>query len=240
MAGVAAAPGVSARALRGGPGMLDLIPGLQARGTLRVLCVGAHCDDIEIGCGATLLALQERTGRVQVDWAILSGNTQRQRESRNAMTSLIGTKVRGNLRFGDFQDGRLPAQYLEVKEFFESLKTLPRPDLILCHEREDRHQDHRIVNEMVWNSFRDHLVLEYEIPKWDGGLGQPNVYVPVTTAQAQKKVRALLRAYRTQSNRDWFTAETFMAMLRLRGIECRAPSGLAEAFYGRKLRISRF
>lgn len=220
--------------------MLGFIPGLSGRGALRVLCIGAHCDDIEIGCGATLLALQERTGPVQIDWAILSGGMQRQREARTAMSALIRRGARGSTRFGGFQDGRLPAQYLEVKEFFESLKQLPRPDLILCHERDDRHQDHRIVNEMVWNTFRDHLVLEYEIPKWDGGLGQPNVYVPVTAAQARKKVRTLLRAYGTQANRDWFSAETFMAMLRLRGIECRAPGGLAEAFHGRKLQIFRF
>lgn len=220
--------------------MLDLIPDLRPGATFRVLCVGAHCDDIEIGCGGSLLALRERVGGMQVDCVVLSGDARRQEETRKALSMLIGPKHLANLRFGEFNDGRLPADYVRVKEFFESLKSLPRPDLIFCHEREDRHQDHRIVNEMVWNTFRDHLVLEYEIPKWDGGLGQPNVYVPITVRQARRKIRALLQSYATQANRDWFTEDTFMAMLRLRGIECRARSGLAEAFHGRKLRISRF
>jgi len=218
--------------------MLTLIPNQDARKTLRVLCVGAHCDDIEIGCGASLLALQAGKPKVKIDWAILSGSAERRRETQAAMSMLVKPRARGELIFGDFHDGRLPAQYLEVKDFFESLKRRPAPDVILCHERDDRHQDHRMVNEMVWNTFRDHLVFEYEIPKWDGGLGQPNVYIHVTRSQAEAKVKALLQAYRTQSQRDWFSSETFMAMLRLRGIECRSPSGYAEAFHGRKLHIS--
>jgi LmbE family N-acetylglucosaminyl deacetylase len=218
--------------------MLDLSLGLVESEPLRVLCIGAHCDDIEIGCGATLLQLQERSGAVQVDSVVLSGTAERREETKKALCLLLQGRARGQTVFGDFQDGRLPAQYREVKEFFESLKRLPRPDLILCHERDDRHQDHRMVNEMVWNTFRDHLILEYEIPKWDGGLGQPNVYVSVSAEYAERKVSALLEAHRTQANRDWFTPDTFMAMLRLRGIECRSPSGLAEAFYGRKLRIA--
>ena len=218
--------------------MLSLVPNLKASRPLRVLCIGAHCDDIEIGCGGTLRALQSQRKKIIIDWALLSGSAQRAAESTKAMSLLVAPRARGEIKFGDFADGRFPADYARIKEFFESLKHLPRPDIIFCHERDDRHQDHRVVNEMVWNTFRDHLVLEFEIPKWDGGLGQPNTYVPVTAKQAKAKVDARLKAHRSQLGRDWFTAETFLALMRLRGIECRSESGLAEAFHGRKLRVS--
>jgi LmbE family N-acetylglucosaminyl deacetylase len=218
--------------------MLDLVFESGRQRALRILCVGAHCDDIEIGCGATIVALQNRTERLVVDWVVLSGAPQRRKETEAAMQMLVRTANRGELLFADFPDGRFPAAYAAIKDFCESLKRRPQPDLILCHERDDRHQDHRIVNEMIWNTFRDHVVLEYEIPKWDGGLGQPNVYVPVTQNDAEAKVDALLKSYPSQSGRDWFTRDTFIALLRLRGLECRSPSGYAEAFYGRKLRFT--
>lgn len=218
--------------------MLDLVLDFKRQRTLRLLCVGAHCDDIEIGCAATLLAMQGRAKRLVIDWVVLSGSAKRRKETELAMRTLVLAVNRGKLLFGDFPDGQFPAVYGKIKDFCERLKRLPGPDLILCHERDDRHQDHRIVNEVIWNTFRDHMVLEYEIPKWDGGLGQPNVYVPVAAKQAHAKVNALLKAYSTQKGKGWFTRETFMAMLRLRGIECRSPSGYAEAFHGRKLRFT--
>lgn len=211
---------------------------LPSQRVLRVLCVGAHCDDIEIGCGGTLRALQRRRKNVIVDWVVLSGTELRRKETQRAMRLLVRPAARGYLEFADFPDGRFPAQYSQIKEFVESLKDKPTPDLVLCHEREDRHQDHRIVNEMIWNTFRDHVVLEYEIPKWDGGLGQPNIYIPLDASDAETKVKALLTAFPSQVGRDWFTRETFISLLRLRGLECRAPSGYAEGFHGRKLRIS--
>ncbi len=214
--------------------MLDLILNKRGRGARRILCLGAHCDDIEIGCGGALLTLQKARD-VRIDWVVLSGTAERREETRAAMNAIVRPAARGALTFGDFPDGRFPAGYTQIKAFIESLKAGPRPDLILCHEREDRHQDHRTVSELVWNTFRDHVILEFEIPKWDGGLGQPNVYVPVSATHARVKVDALLRAHRSQRKRDWFTRETFMALLRLRGIECRAPSGYAEGFHGRKL-----
>jgi LmbE family N-acetylglucosaminyl deacetylase len=218
--------------------VLELLARARRGRRLNVLCLGAHCDDIEIGCGGTLLALQQRTRAVTIHWAVLSGTPRRRLESESAMRQLIAASRRGELRMGDFADGRLPAAYGEVKDYIEALKReLPRPDVIFCHERDDRHQDHRLVNEMVWNTWRDQLVLEYEIPKWDGGLGQPNVYVPVSGRQARRKLRVLQVAYRTQAERDWFTDGTFQAMLRLRGVECRSGSGLAEAFHGRKLLV---
>jgi LmbE family N-acetylglucosaminyl deacetylase len=214
-----------------------MLSSLGAR-PLRILCLGAHCDDIEIGCGATLLALQA-AGRVeQIDWVVLSGSAVRRAEAAHAMRLLVEEGARGDLLHGGFQDGHFPGQYREIKAFFESLKERPRADLVFTHEREDRHQDHRIVNEMTWNTFRDQLVLEYEIPKWDGGLGQTNLYVPVTRAHGERKIEILFQAYASQSGRDWFTRDTFEAILRLRGLEARAPGGWAEAFYARKLLLT--
>ena len=214
--------------------MLGLVPNLGQDRSLQVLCIGAHCDDIEIGCGATLRVLQGYRPGAVIDWVVLSGTTKRRREAQKSMRLSVRSACRGNLRFGDFPDGRFPAFYAEIKEFFESLKGRAAPDLVLCHERGDRHQDHRIVNEMVWSTFRNELVLEYEIPKWDGGLVQPNMYVPIDAEHAAAKVDALMKAYPSQKGRDWFTRDTFIAMLRLRGLECRAPSGYAEAFIARK------
>jgi LmbE family N-acetylglucosaminyl deacetylase len=220
--------------------VLDLLLKSAGAASRHVLCLGAHCDDIEIGCGATLLALQA-SARVRIHWAVLSGSVERRAETQRAMAALVRPHARGTLTFGDFPDGRFPAHYARLKEFVETLKKkMPQPALVFCHERDDLHQDHRLVNEMVWNTFRNHVVLEYEIPKWDGGLGQPNVYVPVTAQRASAKVRALLSFYRTQRDRDWFTRDTFMALMRLRGVECRAPDGYAEAFHGRKLRLAGF
>jgi LmbE family N-acetylglucosaminyl deacetylase len=215
--------------------MLDIVSKSAVKRALRVLCVGAHCDDIEIGCGGTLAVLQARKRGVIVDWVVLSGTVERRRETQQSMRRFVRPGCRGTLQFAEFPDGRFPTVYGGIKDFFESLKSESRPDLILCHERDDRHQDHRVVNEMVWNTFRDELVLEYEIPKWDGGLGQPNVYVPVSRKLAVAKVDALLKSYRSQANRDWFRRDTFFAMLRLRGLECRSSSGYAEAFHGRKV-----
>src|SRR5688572_2290445 len=217
--------------------MLDLLLNLERRRALRVLCIGAHCDDIEIGCGATLRILQRSSQDVTIDWVVLSGSDQRRKETMVAMRRLVVPRCRGELRFGEFPDGRFPAAYKQIKEFHEVLKRTRRVDLILCHERDDRHQDHRIASEMVWNTFRDQLVLEYEVPKWDGGLGQPNVYIAVSRNDVEAKIGALLKSYRSQKTRDWFSRKTFVALLRLRGMECRSPSGYAEAYHGRKLRL---
>jgi len=200
-----------------------------------VLCVGAHCDDIEIGCGATLLQLQHANPGSTFDWVVLSGNGDRQAETSLAMRSLLKPNQRGKLIFGDFPDASLPASYAELKAFFKRLQKLRRPDLIFCHERGDAHQDHRIVNEMVWGAFRDHMILEYEVPKWDGGLTTPNVYVPLTSTQMRRKVSLLMKAFGSQRSRDWFTPQTFEGLMRLRGVECRARSGYAEGFFARKL-----
>ena len=202
---------------------------------LHVLCVGAHCDDIEIGCAGTLLQIQQSAPGSTFDWVVLTGNQARQSETAGAMRSLLKPASRGQLLFGGFPDASLPGSYGDLKSFFAGLQKLRRPDIIFCHERGDAHQDHRIVNEMVWGAFRDHLILEYEIPKWDGGLTTPNSYVPLTAAQMRRKVSVLMKAFGSQRSRDWFTPSTFEALMRLRGVECRARSGYAEGFFARKL-----
>jgi LmbE family N-acetylglucosaminyl deacetylase len=166
---------------------------------------------------------------------VLTGHKERQAESAGAMELLVEPRYRGELAFGGFPDSRLPSVYGELKEFFGTLRTRFQPDLVFCHERNDAHQDHRLVNEMVWGAFRDHFILEYEIPKWDGGLSTPNVYVPLDRDVLDRKVDVLMKAYGSQRSKDWFTPETFLAIARIRGIECRSPDGFAEGFYNRKM-----
>lgn len=205
----------------------------------RILCIGAHCDDIEIGCGGTLLHMQASGQKPIIDWIVLTGEEARQTESRSAMELLVNPTCRGDLLFGGFPDSRLPTVYGAVKEFFSSLRGRPRPDMIFCHYRDDAHQDHRLVSEVVWGAYRDHLVLEYEIVKWDGDLGRPNAYVPLEREILDRKLEVLMGVYGSQRGKDWFTEDTFLAMSRLRGVECRSPSGHAEAFHVRKFVLSR-
>ena len=201
---------------------------------LRVLCLGAHCDDIEIGCGATLMRLTlERP--VEVDCVTFCAPPQRAAESRAALSQMLRAAHALRLRFESLPDGYLPAHWAEAKQMMESLKALPAPDLVLTHERDDLHQDHRVVNELTWNTFRDHLILEYEVPKFDGGLGQPQVYAPIPSALAERKAQLLVEHHASQRPKHWFGADTFLALMRLRGLECRAPEGYAEAFHAHKL-----
>lgn len=216
--------------------MIELPSALKSRKALRVLCIGAHCDDIEIGCGATLLRLSDERP-LDVTWLILCSTAQRAGEAR-ASAALFMKKARTRtVTIGTFRDGYLPAQWAQAKDAIELLKTSASPDLIFTHDLHDRHQDHRVVSELTWNTFRDHIIFEYEIPKYEGGLAQPNLYVPVTRALAERKTRYLLSSYLTQRTKRWFSRETFHALMQLRGIECNARPGLAEAFHVRKLVI---
>jgi LmbE family N-acetylglucosaminyl deacetylase len=213
---------------------LDLTQARGRRGPLEILCVGAHCDDIEIGCGATLMRLAaDRPARITM--VVLSSTAARAAEARRSAALFLKDARNPRVYVESFRDGFLPADWRRVKEHFESLKRLPRPDVIFTHEARDLHQDHRMVNELTWNTFRDHLILEYEIPKYDGGLGQPNVYVPVTRALAMRKARNLLRCYASQRSKPWFSEELFLGLMRVRGVEANATSGYAEAFHGRKV-----
>jgi LmbE family N-acetylglucosaminyl deacetylase len=201
---------------------------------LRLLCLGAHCDDIEIGCGGTLLTLARRDPRLAVEWVVLSGDDTRARETaRSAEAFLAGVTTRG-LAVERFRDGYLPYQGERVKDYLESLKTRVDPDVVFAPYRGDWHQDHRFVGELAWSTFRDHLILEYETPKYDPEPdGAPNVLVPLDDEVAEAKVRHLLEAYPSQARRPWFTRDVFLGALRLRGIQARAR--YAEAFYARKL-----
>lgn len=202
---------------------------------LRLLCLGAHSDDLEIGCGGTILSWLDSPRPVHVTWVVLTAQGERAREARRSAAALLRRAASFEIVFGEFADGFLPAQYERVKTFFESLKRRIAPDILFTHRLEDRHQDHRLTGELTWNTWRDHFILEYEIPKYEGDLGQPNLFVPLTVAVAHRKVAHLNRHFGSQRSKDWFLAENFLALARLRGIECRARSGYAEAFYARKV-----
>jgi LmbE family N-acetylglucosaminyl deacetylase len=201
------------------------------RRRLAVLAIGAHADDIELGCGGTLLRLAGDVEELELTWVVLSAAGARREEAEAGARAFGATKV----EIHDFEDAFFKYGR-EVKDYFETLKAV-EPDLVLTHTDNDRHQDHRLVAELTWNTFRDHLILEYEIPKYDGDLGAPNVFVHLDETIARRKVEALLECFGSQRSKEWFTEDLFLALLRLRGMESRAPSGLAEGFYGRKLAV---
>ena len=204
--------------------------------TLKVLCLGAHSDDIEIGCGGTLLALTRARPEVEVTWVVLGAEGQRGREARaSAQAFMAGT--RSELIVHGFRDGFFPYTGAEVKDVFEELKRRLDPDVIFTHTRHDLHQDHRLVCELTWNTWRNHLILEYEIPKYDGDLGTPNVFVPVSEDIAREKVRLVVEAFESQTSKHWFDEQLFLGLMRMRGMEGRSPSGYAEAFTCRKLSL---
>ena len=203
----------------------------------RVLAIGAHSDDLEIGCGGTVLALARANPGLAVDWVVLAAEGDRADEARRSAETLLAGAGDRSVEVHGFRDGYLPHTAAEVKDAFEDLKARVAPDLVLTHTRDDLHQDHRLVCELTWNTFRDHLVLEYEIPKWDGDTGRPNVYVPLEESVVQEKLELLGRHFETQRGKDWYDIEVFRGLMRIRGMECRSPSGYAEAFVARKLNV---
>jgi LmbE family N-acetylglucosaminyl deacetylase len=210
-------------------------PFLPAAGRLRqVLAIGAHPDDIEIGCGGTLLTLLRAEPGVHVTWLILTAGGQRADEARASAAAFLADADSFDLRIIGLSDGFLPYGR-EAKEAFEELKGEVDPQLVFTHARSDLHQDHRLACELTWNTFRDHTILEYEVPKFDGDLGQPNVYVGLTEEVTREKVRLLHSHFPSQSGKHWFDAETFLGLMRLRGMEARCPERYAEAYYGRKI-----
>lgn len=206
---------------------------LDAGRELRVLCLGAHSDDIEIGCGGTILRLAEDYPSCVFHWVVFSAIGERETEACHAAQLFAGDRLKGTV-FRKFPDGFLPYVGGEVKTAFEELKESVSPDLILVTNRQDAHQDHRLVNELTWNTFRNHLILEYEIPKYDGDMGRPSVFVPLSPELCRSKVDRLMEVFPSQRSKRWFQPETFLGLMRLRGMECNAPSGYAEAFYCRK------
>jgi LmbE family N-acetylglucosaminyl deacetylase len=205
---------------------------------LTVLCLGAHSDDIEIGAGATLLSMIDRGIRLEAHWCVLSGAGEREREARSSAADFLSGAARAEIEIMSFRDGFFPEQGEAIKSWFENLKERVNPDLILTHYRDDAHQDHVRVCRLTWNTFRDHCILEYEIPKWDGDLGQPNLYMPVSAHALQRKIELLMSHFGSQRSKQWFDRETFLGLARLRGMECRAPELYAEAFFARKLRLA--
>jgi LmbE family N-acetylglucosaminyl deacetylase len=204
---------------------------------LSVLCLGAHSDDIEIGAGGALLAWMEQGIRLDVHWCVLSGVDQRGIEARASAHDFLAEVEGRTIEIMNFRDGFFPEQGEQIKIWFEELKSRVNPDVILCHRENDAHQDHRQVSRLVWNTFRDHLILEYEIPKWDGDMARPNLYVPVSAAAIKRKVDLLMAHFGSQRSKQWFDPETFLGLARLRGMESRAKDRYAEAFVARKLSL---
>lgn len=201
---------------------------------LQILCLGAHADDLEIGCGGTVLRLLESGHPVVVTWVVFSAEGDRQREARESAEIFLARAKTKHVVLKAFRDGFFPFQGPSIKEDFEELKRRLAPDLIFSHYRNDLHQDHRLISELTWNTFRNHLILEYEIPKYDGDLGSPNLFVDLDEPLCRRKLETILGVFRTQAGKHWFTEDLFMALLRLRGMECGGAGKYAEAFYSRK------
>lgn len=197
----------------------------------RLLCLGAHPDDIEIGCGATVMHLIRSCPGVECRWVVWSGTGERAAEARQAADRILAGADRATVVVLDFRDGFFPVQWGDIKSRFEALKAEFEADLIFTHHRADRHQDHQILGDLTWNTWRDHLILEYEIPKYEGDLHTPNLYVQVDSDLVDRKIEVLLGSFTSQRNRPWFDPETFRGLMRLRGVECGAPSGYAEGFH---------
>lgn len=212
---------------------LPLLP--RTGGPLRVVALGAHPDDIEIGCGATLLRLMAENAPVEVVWVVLTGDEGRTREAAASAADFTSGAKSLEVVTGGMRDGFLPYSGAEAKELVHAVAGSTDADIVFTHYRSDLHQDHRLVSELTWNAFRDHLVLEYEVPKFDGDLGAPNLFVRAERDTALRKVELLQHHFPSQAGKPWFHPEAFLGLMRLRGIESRSPTEYAEAFYCRKL-----
>jgi len=204
---------------------------------LRLLCLGAHSDDIEIGCGGTVLTWAQEGRLASVTWVVFSGIRERGDEARQSAEAFLGAVDRPEVQVFEFPDGYFPSHFVALKHEFEVLKLREQYDVVFTHARDDRHQDHRLVSDLTWNTWRDHLILEYEIPKYDGNLAAPNVFVAIDDATRRRKTALLMEHFPSQRGRQWFDEDTFNGIMRLRGLEINAPDRYAEAFVGRKVRL---
>ena len=201
----------------------------------RVLCLGAHSDDIEIGAGATLLQLAKSIPELEVYWVVFSAPGLRAEEATRSADDFLAGVAPKQVRIGSFRESYFPSEWSTIKQWFEDIRSTFDPDVIFTHYRDDRHQDHRVLSDLAWNTFRNHLILEYEILKYDGDLGRPNIFVPLSQELCSRKIELLLKHFKTQSTKHWFTRDTFEAMHRIRGVECASDTRLAEAFHCRKM-----
>jgi LmbE family N-acetylglucosaminyl deacetylase len=202
-----------------------------------ILCLGCHSDDIEIGCGGTLLQLAQDYPGCVFHWVVFNAVGVRQAEARRGAELFGGTRLAGQPRLESFRDGFMPFMGSQIKEVFEDIASKVSPQLIFTHSRSDSHQDHRLIAELTWNTFRNHFVLEYEIPKYDGDMGQPSVFLPLSHGVHEQKARNIVEAFASQRGKRWFDETTFLSLMRLRGMECNSATGYAEAFYCRKLTL---
>jgi LmbE family N-acetylglucosaminyl deacetylase len=202
---------------------------------LTLLLLGAHSDDIEIGCGGTILRTLAERRDVHVHWVVFAATGARRGEAEASATAFLKNAATAHVTLHAFRESYFPFVGAEIKDAFEDLKQVVSPDIIFTHRRDDEHQDHRTIGQLTWNAFRDHLIAEYEIPKYEGDLAQPNLFVPLDEDTAVRKIELLITQFATQLGRRWFRPETFRAVLTLRGLECNAPSGLAEGFHVRKM-----
>jgi LmbE family N-acetylglucosaminyl deacetylase len=213
--------------------MFELL--LSSRQTLNVLCLGAHSDDIEIGCGGTILTLLYGGVTARIHWIVFSSDKTRAREARNSANQFLTKADKKEIILHQYRDGFLSYAGSRIKSEFEKAKNRFDPDLIFTHYRDDRHQDHRLISDLTWNTWRDHLILEYEIPKYDGDLGIPNFFIPLEKDILNEKINLIVQSFRSQQVKNWFESATFKGLARLRGMECNAPTKYAEAFFCRKL-----
>ena len=215
--------------------MLKVILEKHHASLLKLLCIGAHSDDIEIGCGGTVVRLLEENPNTEVHWVVVGAMGQRADEAVESANLFLANAKRKEIVIKQFRDGFFPYFGSDIKDFFEKLKGDCSPDLVLTHYRGDLHQDHRLVSELTWNTFRNHLILEYEIPKYDGDIGTPNFFVHLSDATCRKKIQNILRCFKSQRDKNWFSEDTFLSILRIRGLESNAPNRYAEGYYCRKV-----
>ncbi|NJD62434.1 MAG: PIG-L family deacetylase [Deltaproteobacteria bacterium] len=208
---------------------------LDSSAPMKILCLGAHCDDIEIGCGGTILKMVRARKDASVRWVVFSSDERREKEALNSAKDFLSGLKKKKIDIHRFRNSFFPYCGADIKECFEDLKKEFSPDMIFTHYRNDLHQDHRLISELTWNTFRDHLILEYEIPKYDGDLGSPNLFVHLEESIGRKKSGKILEYFRSQNDKQWFTEDTFLSLLRIRGVESNAPGKYAEGFYCRKM-----
>lgn len=218
--------------------MLSLDFQKNRRGPLRILCLGAHSDDIEIGCGGTILQLLRTRRNMDFRWVVFSSGAEREVEARRSAGLFLKGAARKEVTVLDFRNSFFPSEFVQIKKFFENLKSGWAPDFILTHTRDDLHQDHRVINQLTWNTWRNHFILEYEIPKYDGDLGRPNFFVPFDLTVASMKIKYLMSCFKTQNNKHWFTEDTFHGLMRIRGVEANSPGRFAEGYHARKVVLS--